>query len=285
MSVHESDSDISRLNRLSRISKNIVYTVHPWTYEVMNIAKTIFEYTNGFFDCGVVNCSWNQECCPCFNKRSSIQSIQFLGKNEICLREPIRIDLGGIAKGYAVDRGIEILKSFGIENAVINAGGDLRVIGNKTQPIYLKEKEFGNTYIFLGILLSAASGIVWFISEDILGLSIGEFGYWVKLHGVIGHLFLIVLGMAFYHHVQICVRMKKNLVMGSFFIASSVLLIASILALFYGRGVIHQQAHLMHLVCGSLFCFVFVLHIQIGRKSLRSHQKKTQVVELDGLRV
>ena len=73
--------------------------------------------------------------------------------------------------------------------------------------------------------------------------------------------------------------------MGSFFIASSVLLSASILALFYGRGVIHQQAHLMHLVCGSLFCFVFVLHIQIGRKSLRSHQKKTQVVELDGLRV
>ena len=156
MSVHESDSDISRLNRLSRISKNIVYTVHPWTYEVMNIAKTIFEYTNGFFDCGVVNCSWNQECCPCFNKRSSIQSIQFLGKNEICLREPIRIDLGGIAKGYAVDRGIEILKSFGIENAVINAGGDLRVIGNKTQPIYLKEKEFGNTYIFLGNLKDGA---------------------------------------------------------------------------------------------------------------------------------
>ena len=55
-----------------------------------------------------------------------------------------------------MDRGIEILKSFGIENAVINAGGDLRVIGNKTQPIYLKEKEFGNTYIFLGNLKDGA---------------------------------------------------------------------------------------------------------------------------------
>ena len=35
----------------------------------------------------------------------------------------MRIDLGGIAKGYAVDRGIDILKSRGIAHAMVNAGG------------------------------------------------------------------------------------------------------------------------------------------------------------------
>lgn len=41
------------------------------------------------------------------------------------------LDLGGIAKGYAIDRAIETLKKFAIKNALLNAGGDLRGIGNK----------------------------------------------------------------------------------------------------------------------------------------------------------
>jgi thiamine biosynthesis lipoprotein len=39
------------------------------------------------------------------------------------------IDLGGIAKGYAVDRAAEVLQARGVRKAVINAGGDLRVLG------------------------------------------------------------------------------------------------------------------------------------------------------------
>ncbi|HEY8506796.1 MAG TPA: FAD:protein FMN transferase [Steroidobacteraceae bacterium] len=45
-------------------------------------------------------------------------------------REGMRIDLGGIAKGYAVDRGIAILQKRGIEHAVVTAGGDTRIIGD-----------------------------------------------------------------------------------------------------------------------------------------------------------
>ncbi|MDZ4260941.1 MAG: FAD:protein FMN transferase [Pseudomonadota bacterium] len=41
------------------------------------------------------------------------------------------IDLGGIAKGYAVDKAIEILQSFGVKHASVGAGGDSRVIGDK----------------------------------------------------------------------------------------------------------------------------------------------------------
>jgi thiamine biosynthesis lipoprotein len=43
----------------------------------------------------------------------------------------MRIDLGGIAKGYAVDRGIAILKARGIEHALVTAGGDSRLLGDR----------------------------------------------------------------------------------------------------------------------------------------------------------
>ncbi|MDQ6993863.1 MAG: FAD:protein FMN transferase [Mariprofundus sp.] len=44
-----------------------------------------------------------------------------------------QLDFGGIAKGYAIDRGIDILKKHGIANAIINAGGDMRLIGQHHQ--------------------------------------------------------------------------------------------------------------------------------------------------------
>lgn len=46
-------------------------------------------------------------------------------------RPGVRIDLGGIAKGYAVDRGIEVLRAAGVERAMVNAGGDTRIIGDR----------------------------------------------------------------------------------------------------------------------------------------------------------
>ena len=47
------------------------------------------------------------------------------------LRSGVRIDLGGIAKGYAVDRGIEILRARGVREALVSAGGDSRLLGNR----------------------------------------------------------------------------------------------------------------------------------------------------------
>jgi thiamine biosynthesis lipoprotein len=43
----------------------------------------------------------------------------------------VRIDLGGIAKGYAVDRGIDVLKARGYTRAYVSAGGDSRIIGDR----------------------------------------------------------------------------------------------------------------------------------------------------------
>jgi thiamine biosynthesis lipoprotein len=46
-------------------------------------------------------------------------------------RKGVRIDLGGIAKGYSVDRGIDVVKSFGFTRAYVAAGGDSRIIGDR----------------------------------------------------------------------------------------------------------------------------------------------------------
>ena len=52
--------------------------------------------------------------------------------NTIYLPKPgMLLDFGGIAKGYAVDKAIEVLKAKGITSALLNAGGDVRIIGNK----------------------------------------------------------------------------------------------------------------------------------------------------------
>ena len=46
-------------------------------------------------------------------------------------RSGVRVDLGGIGKGYAVDNGIALLKKRGITQALITAGGDSRVLGDR----------------------------------------------------------------------------------------------------------------------------------------------------------
>lgn len=43
----------------------------------------------------------------------------------------VKIDLGGIAKGYAVDNGVEILKNCGVKSGLVSAGGDSRVLGDR----------------------------------------------------------------------------------------------------------------------------------------------------------
>ncbi|MCH8504269.1 MAG: FAD:protein FMN transferase [Ectothiorhodospiraceae bacterium] len=52
-------------------------------------------------------------------------------------QEGVRVDLGGIAKGYAVERGAEILRSRGIEHAQISAGGDTRLVGDRRGRLWL----------------------------------------------------------------------------------------------------------------------------------------------------
>ena len=49
----------------------------------------------------------------------------------IVLAPGMKVTLGGIAKGYAVDRGLDVLRKYGIEHALIDAGGDIGAYGGK----------------------------------------------------------------------------------------------------------------------------------------------------------
>lgn len=65
-------------------------------------------------------------------------------------KQNMKITLGGIAKGYAVDRAIEILQKRGIKHALVNAGGNMRAIGNKGNEdwqIALQDPRNKNDYI------------------------------------------------------------------------------------------------------------------------------------------
>ncbi len=53
-------------------------------------------------------------------------------------RRPVTIDLGGIAKGFAVDRAVEALQKAGAKSGIVNAGGDLRVFGDDAQLVQIR---------------------------------------------------------------------------------------------------------------------------------------------------
>jgi thiamine biosynthesis lipoprotein len=48
------------------------------------------------------------------------------------LHEAVQVDLGGIDKGYAVDRGVAVLMERGMTNALVSVGGDTRIVGDRT---------------------------------------------------------------------------------------------------------------------------------------------------------
>jgi thiamine biosynthesis lipoprotein len=64
--------------------------------------------------------------------------LEFTGSNLIHSKLPLCLDLGGIAKGYAVDKAVELLQTAGIQSGSVNAGGDMRVFGNQAQLIQIR---------------------------------------------------------------------------------------------------------------------------------------------------
>ena len=62
-------------------------------------------------------------------ERGTFSAVELLPDNRVRFSAGIAIDLGGIAKGFAVDRAIATLRGHGVREAVVNAGGDMRVMG------------------------------------------------------------------------------------------------------------------------------------------------------------
>jgi len=99
--------------------------------------------SHGAFDITFASLGWyydyhNHKQPTAAQKKKLLPSINYrylsFDKDQKTLKfthENVRIDLGGVAKGYAVDRAIEIVQSFGVKHASISAGGDSRLLGDR----------------------------------------------------------------------------------------------------------------------------------------------------------
>ncbi len=67
------------------------------------------------------------------------------------LADRVQLDLGGIAKGYAVDCAVATLEAHGLAGGWVNAGGDLRAFGSLAVPIDLRDEMDGGVRRFATI--------------------------------------------------------------------------------------------------------------------------------------
>jgi thiamine biosynthesis lipoprotein len=138
ISFHDPDSDLSRLNRRAATEP---VEIHPWTARVIARAVALFHATGGLFDCAVGAELLRWDLLPDHGltgvQPGQSSAIRFVSRNRIAFQAPIAIDLGGIAKGFAVDRAVAVLRRHGVRSAVVNAGGDLRVLG-PAQPVHIR---------------------------------------------------------------------------------------------------------------------------------------------------
>lgn len=171
MSFHNPASDISRINHAAT---GAVVRVDLHTVKVIRAALAITAASNGIFDiaCAPKLVEWGYlprptGNLPSFDGRSAPSSGEQATENpaqnspqqpsltvppateftsglrlesDCMVRKlaPSWVDLGGIAKGYAVDLAIDHLQQAGIRSACVNAGGDLRVLGAKPYMINIR---------------------------------------------------------------------------------------------------------------------------------------------------
>lgn len=130
MSAHEAHSDVGRLNL--EASRHAV-RVHPWTHEVLRTACELHDASAGAFDIAIGPHSPR----PASPRRSDIE---LLPRHCVrFLRSEVRIDLGGIAKGFAVDRAIACLRASGVPQGLVNAGGDLAAFGEDASVVLIRD--------------------------------------------------------------------------------------------------------------------------------------------------
>lgn len=142
MSFYLKDSDVSKINNSS--GKEYVKICR----ETMEVIKYSIEYaklTNMEFDItlGPVINEWGifseHEKVPCSGTINEL--LKLTGIDKILIKEDEKsvklkeygqkIDLGGIAKGYAADKAIDIYKKNDVKSALINIGGNVSVLGRK----------------------------------------------------------------------------------------------------------------------------------------------------------
>lgn len=135
-SIFFDKSEVAQLNRLRkmRVSKE--------TRDLIVKGIAMGEETNGAFDItveplmrlwGFYDGSYRvPESTDIVETKKHVDHRQIVVDGDsIILGEGVNLDLGGIAVGYAVDRAVAIMESLGLSEGLVDAGGDIRVFGEK----------------------------------------------------------------------------------------------------------------------------------------------------------
>jgi len=142
MSAHEPDSELGRVNRFGHRRP---VAVSGWTYGTLESAISWSRRSGGAFDivrAGAAALAGGEiprhdgQPDPAADADWTIVQLEH---GAVSLDRPACLDLGGIAKGYAVDRAVEALVVGGATCGLINAGGDLRVFGPDPWPVTVVE--------------------------------------------------------------------------------------------------------------------------------------------------
>ena len=140
MSTYKDDSEISKINRLAAEGP---VAAGDELFQLIQRSLDISVLTLGAFD--ITFDSVGQHYDFRSRQRPDSQTVEAergnidyryvqLDKatNSIAfVKRGVRINLGGIAKGYVVERGVDILRRHGVQNAIVTAGGDSRLLGDR----------------------------------------------------------------------------------------------------------------------------------------------------------
>jgi thiamine biosynthesis lipoprotein len=180
MSFHDPQSDLSRLNRDADRQPVVV---DPQTWEVLAFARAVSIASDGVFDITVapqlVAWAYLPHYLPAIAtplprvRHIGFRGIHLLSDCSVYFSEPLMIDLGGIAKGYAVDRACAKLEENGIVDYVVNAGGDLRV-GVAPEPIHVRHPSAPGEFVPVATLANAAvaTSAAYFAAKQINGTTL-----------------------------------------------------------------------------------------------------------------
>ncbi|KAF3996358.1 FAD:protein FMN transferase [Glaciimonas immobilis] len=134
-------SDVTRINRAA-VGTSIA--IHSHTAQVMRTALMMHVVTAGVFDicCASKLVEWGY--LPAVDGAlpeyiSGPAALVMEGECQLRKNGKVWVDLGGIAKGYAVDIAIAALREMGIRSACVNAGGDLRAYGDIAYPVLIRD--------------------------------------------------------------------------------------------------------------------------------------------------
>ncbi len=146
-SIFDEESEAFKLNQTGYLD-----TPSSELIELISMSLDYSELTDGNFDitCQPLLDLWDYK--PDADKQfweldEAIQTerinetLKLVGSDKIVVEEDkiylkekgMKITLGGIAKGYAVDKALEIIKDIGIKYALVDAGGDISTLGSKPE--------------------------------------------------------------------------------------------------------------------------------------------------------